>query len=50
MKFGIVGAANIGATISASGHESKLANSKESDSLQVLARSVGVRSINSKSR
>ena len=44
MKFGIVGA-----TISANGHESRVANSQESDSLQVLARGVGARSINRKS-
>ncbi|NGN44709.1 NAD(P)-binding domain-containing protein [Mesorhizobium sp. CGMCC 1.15528] len=49
MKIGIIGAGNIGATLSrklaASGHEVKLANSKGPDSIRDLARTVGATAV-----
>jgi predicted dinucleotide-binding enzyme len=49
MKIAIIGAGNIGATlartIAASGHEVRLANSKEPDTIRDLARDVGVSSL-----
>jgi predicted dinucleotide-binding enzyme len=49
MKIGIIGAGNIGATLArtlaASGHEVKLANSKEPDTIRDLARKVGATAV-----
>jgi len=45
MKIGIIGAGNIGATIArklaASGHDVKLANSREPETIHDLARDLG---------
>lgn len=49
MKIGIIGAGNIGATLArklaACGHEVKLANSKNPQSIQDLANEIGVRAV-----
>jgi predicted dinucleotide-binding enzyme len=49
MKIGIIGAGSIGATLArklaASGHEVKLANSKEPDTIRDLARDVGATAV-----
>lgn len=49
MKIGIIGAGNIGATLArtlaASGHEVKLANSKEPDTIRDLARNIGATAV-----
>lgn len=49
MKIGIIGAGNIGATLArklaACGHEVKLANSKDPQSIQNLANEIGVHAV-----
>lgn len=49
MKIGIIGAGNIGATLArklaACGHEVKLANSKDPESIQNLANEIGVSAV-----
>jgi predicted dinucleotide-binding enzyme len=49
MKIGIIGAGNIGATLArklaASGHEVKLANSKEPETIRNLAHDVGATAV-----
>jgi predicted dinucleotide-binding enzyme len=49
MKIGIIGAGNIGATLArklaASGHEVKLVNSKEPDTIRDLARDAGATAV-----
>ena len=49
MKVGIIGAGNIGSTLArklaACGHDVKLANSKDPQSIQALANELGARAV-----